>query len=222
MAHVISQRRLWPELLDAGLAIARTGGRPYRLPDLAKAQDLFVCQNDWKSFEQCFAQLDHFWDVRGTPRWGFEFILKLALMYDANALDRWTCAQRAEFALSALTGVLVGARADTFGVADLSPLLNARNPKLKLLAAASVVAGPPTQDISCEFEERWVHLTTGGINPADAIWMAGMLLKQAVHQRYRTEGTIHNHQARLRYIERRPEAALGWPMNPGFPSGAMG
>src|ERR1017187_5653761 len=52
-------------------------------------------------------------------------------------------------------------------------------------------------------------LVAGGFEAADATWMTGMRIKLAIHERYRLEHRREQEAARLRYLEKNPDGAMG-------------
>ena len=71
-------------------------------------------------------------------------------------------------------------------------------------------AAPSTSAKNYEFRPA---STEGGIEPADAIWMLGLRIKNAIHGRYGLEDGIKNEGARLRYVAQNPDSAPGGPRN---------
>jgi hypothetical protein len=75
-------------------------------------------------------------------------------------------------------------------------ILRSKNAAIKCLAAASVIHASE-QDPPKPVRDCIAALTQGGIAPSDAIWMAGVRIKNTIHQRYRIEHELPKVEARL-------------------------
>ncbi len=55
----------------------------------------------------------------------------------------------------------------------------------------------------------WEDLRRAGVAPAEAIWLAAVPVKEAVHARFRAQHRLENARVEARMIERNPNRALG-------------
>src|SRR5262249_3394127 len=151
----------------------------------------------------------------GGGRFGFGFVLKLFARSNPAALDRWLRSHKPPDPY--LAPVVPTLAEDLVWQCESEvlarTLLRLTNPLVRCLGAAAILyhpfrSSPPHTCARC-FE----IFSAGGIDAADAIWMVSLRLKDAVHTRYRCTDQLPKLQARRRYVEASPEAAVGGAHN---------
>jgi len=184
---------------------------PFTPADLGLAQAITRARLDWETFRDAVLRLEHPYDVCPGGRFGLRFAAGMALGIDAQALDGWVRSRPNHPALAIAGRAVVEALFAGTRQAAARSLLAARNPTLRCLAAASIVWPGSRQEAPRKIGDCWQTLVDSGIEPGDALWMAGFRLKDAIHARYRFEHRLEESEAQLRSLERDPAAAQGGP-----------
>jgi hypothetical protein len=184
---------------------------PTHVYEHAAAQALLQQPLSWKTLEYATAVISNPHRVGGGGRFGFRFVVKLFARTNVAGLDRWI--RRNKVADPRLAAV-VGALADDLiwqGSSETLArrLLQSANPLIRCLGAAAILHHPLRTAPPHTYGECCRIFTAGGIDAADAIWMASPRLKNAIHARYGGEHSLPQIRARRRYIEIKPDAAIG-------------
>jgi hypothetical protein len=193
-------------LFDAAVMSDSALPRSTQISELALGQWISRSTLEWSTFDGAVFRIGH--PDRVLGRFGLSFAARIILCAEPGVIDGWIAAHPNHPAIS-----VVGSAALTMvfpfdDVAAVSPLLESQTIAIKCLGAASIVCpvGPQTP---LSFRECRKELVAAGFTPADATWMTGMRIKNAVHARYRIEHGREQSAARLRYLEQKPDKTIG-------------
>ncbi len=173
------------------------------------AQWVSGAQFNWPTFDRAVHRIGHP-DIGISPgRYGLTFAAKIIAAIEPRAIDRWIKAHRNRLRVATIASAMLPSMydPDIFGRATL--LLRSRIPALKCVAAAVYVCPMFRQSPFEDFRECRNSLIANGIDPGDATWMMAYRIKGAIHSRYWAEHQLEQAQARLRYLEANPDAAMG-------------
>jgi hypothetical protein len=180
-----------------------------RLDAVAFVQWLSSTTTTWDTLSLALSHVEHGHRFIGGDRYGLVFTARIVLALDAHAIDACISANPNRQRLAAIGSAAVAMVLPFNGKARPAALLRSRNAAIRSIGAAALVSpleimGPPLSFHDCR-----AALVAGGIAPSDATWMTGLRIKEAIHQRYRLEDGRKKESARLRYVEQKPEAAIG-------------
>jgi hypothetical protein len=164
---------------------------------------------NWFTFDRAVYRIGHP-DIGISPgRYGLTFASKIVAAIEPRAIDRWITRHRNRLRVATIASAMLTSMydADILGRATL--LLKSRVPALKCLAAAFYVCPIFPQSSLDSFRDCRKSLVANGIDPGDATWMMAYRIKGATHGRYWVQHQLEQAQARLRYLEAKPEAAMG-------------
>jgi hypothetical protein len=194
------------EILDAAINCDTAIPHQIGVAELALAQWLTRATLEWNTFNAAVSRLEH--PDRIFGRFGLGFAAPIILSTDTNAIDRWIESHPDHPALAVIGSAALTMVFPFDTQADVAPLLKSKNVAVKCLGAASIVCpvglGPPVS-----FRDCHKALIAAGFAAADATWMTGIRIKNAIHQRYWLEHQQVQNSARLRYVEQNPDEATG-------------
>jgi hypothetical protein len=206
-----------PELLaEAFDAAVRCDGQTPRQTDISNvALGQWIARSTlaWSTFDQAVAHIGHPTHVFGG--FGLKFVARVLICTDPSVIDTWISGHPDHPAIS-----IIGSAALTMVFpfdhgAAVAPLLKSTTPAIKCLGAAAIVCPLGIQP-ELSLHDCHKTLIDAGFTPADAIWLSGMRIKNAIHARYRIEHGREQNTARLRYIEKNPDKAIGGIRNAQF------
>lgn len=207
VSAVREQREQIPllKLLNAAVECDSAIPRQMQAGELAFGQWISRSTLEWSTFNSAGFRIGH--PDRVLGRFGLGFVARIILCTEPGVIDDWIAAHPDHPAIS-----IIGSAALTMvfpfdDVAAVGPLLESENIAIKCLGAASIVC-PVGLQTPC-FRDCHKALIAGGFTPADATWMTGMRIKNAVHARYKIEHGCEQNTARLRYLEQSPDKAIG-------------
>ncbi len=196
--------RLLAGVLDSSRRIAW----PVNMQALATAQALARGTLDWELLHAASQYVVHPSHLSTDDRYGLKFATRVVLRLDPRSLARWIADASVIQALAAV------ARA---GVEDLwldrdgtaHRLARTGNALFKAAAAAILCLDRDEQGPHRSYREIHRILVKEGVATADAIWLAGLQLKEAVHERYRRNGGCGDQLRHLDFLRAHPERAVG-------------
>ena len=196
-------------ILNTAASLDDASRRPATLDAIASSQWVTNAKLAWVDLQNACYRLGHPW-IDGSGVFGFAFVVKCVLRLDPSTIDRWVAAHPQAPSLATIATVLART---AMRAGALRPLLKSDVPALRLMAAAALVSPvfPPRRPIGVG--DVLPALNTGGTDAGDAIWIAGSLIKEAIHGRYRLQGGRKETTARRDYLDRHPENAFGGARN---------
>jgi hypothetical protein len=195
-------------VLDAVVKCDAAIPRQVRPGAMALAQWLSRARLDWSTFDTAVVRLGHPDDLLGGGRFGLRFAARAVLSTDPCVIDDWIAAHPDDPAIATIGSAALSMVFPFDGEAMVAPLLESKNVGIKCLAAASIVC-PVGLGSPLSFHDCHKALVAANFTAADATWMTGMRIKNAVHARYRIEHAREQNSARLRYLEQNPDKAIG-------------
>lgn len=206
---------LLPEgVLDAAFAASgRLAGHRFRMQELAVAQALLSAPLSRKTLEDGLTLAGRPHAAGGFFRHGWNFAVRLYARANLAALDRWIARQQvADVRLAAIVATLAEDLMWQAHSGELARrLLKSRIPLLKCLAAGAVIDLPLHVGPRKTYAQCYEIFREAGIDAADSTWIAAEALKQLVHSRYRIKSRLPQIDARRRYLDDHPEAAMHGP-----------
>jgi hypothetical protein len=204
-------RRLPATALEAAFEASGQLSHQTHVYEHAAAQALLQQPLNWQALEDVTAVISNPRRVGGGGRFGIRFVVKLFGRTNIAGLDRWI--RRNKVADPRLAAV-VGALADDLIWQNNSEtlarrLLHSENPLIRCLGAAAILHHPLRTAPPRTYGECCRIFTSGGLDATDAIWMASPKLKNAIHAHYWGEHRLPQIRARRRYVESKPDAAIG-------------
>ena len=167
----------------------------------------------WTTFDRAVHRIGHP-DIGISPgRYGLGFVAKIIAALDPRALDIWIKRHPNRQRVATIASAALPSAFDPDIIDRATLLLGSRIPALKCLAAALYVCPIFPEPSLDDFPDCRRALVANGIDPGDATWMMAYRIKNAIHARYRTKHQLESAQARLRYLESNPEAAIGGRRN---------
>ena len=160
---------------------------------------------EWSTFDSAVFRIGH--PDRVLGRFGLGFAARIILCVDPGVIDDWIAAHPDHPAISVIGSAALTMVFPFDDVAAVGPLLESETIAIKCLGAASIVC-PVGLQTPLGFCDCHKALVAAGFTPADATWMTGMRIKNAVHARYRIEHGREQNTARLRYLEQNPTKQL--------------
>jgi hypothetical protein len=194
------------QLLDAAVRCDSAIPRQMQVGELAFGQWISRSSLEWSTFETAAHRIDH--PDRVLGRFGLGFAARVILCAEPSVTDDWIAAHPDHPAISVIGSAALTMVFPFDDVAGVGRLLESKNIPIKCLGAASIVC-PVALETQLNFPDCHKALVAGGFTPADAIWMTGMRIKNAVHARYRVEHGREQNTARFRYLEQNPGKAIG-------------
>lgn len=201
------------EAFDAAVRCDSQTSRQTDISNVALGQWITRSTLTWNTFHQAVVHIGHPTHVFGS--FGLKFVTRVFLCIDPSVIDTWISRHPDHHAIS-----IIGSAALTMVFpfdhgAAVAPLLKSATPAIKCIGAAAIVCPVGMQP---ELSLRDCHktLVDAGFAPADAIWMSGMRIKNTIHARYRIEHGREQNTARLRYLEKNPDKAIGGIRNAKF------
>jgi hypothetical protein len=196
----------FPRVLDGAVRCDIAIPRQIDVGELALSQWLSRATLEWSTFDAAVFRIGH--PDRVLGHFGLGFAARAILATDAKVIDDWISAHP-DHPTVAVIGTAALSMVFPFDhEAAVAPLLESTNVAIKCLGAASIVCpvglGSPLSLRDCH-----KALVAAGFAAADATWMTGTRIKNAVHARYRIEHGREQDSARLRYVEQNPEKAMG-------------
>ena len=193
------------QLLDVAAALDDQFRRPPTLDVLSASQWLTGARLQWSDFQVATGRLQHPW-LDSSGIFGFFFVARAVLRVDPGAVGRWVIAHPHRPALASIAGLLsrLAMRAGA-----LTSLLGSEVPSFRLVAAAALVSPVFPPATPTKVRDILTTLVRHGFDQGDAVWIAGLLIKEAVHSRYQLEDGQEKSTARLKYLERKPKEAFG-------------
>lgn len=205
----LEARRAHPslqEVLGAAVTCDRAIPQETGVYELALSQWLSRATLDWNTFDTAKVRIEH--PDRVFGHFGLGFVIRIVFRVASHIVDEWIIAHPDHPTLAVIGSTALKMVGPFDGAPALSALFESNNIAIKCLAAASLVCSigrqPPSSLGACH-----KSLVAAGFAPADATWMTGMRIKNAIHARYRNEHTRQQSGARLRYVEQHPEQAVG-------------
>jgi hypothetical protein len=202
----LRHRLSWQAVLDAANERDKTKSTQVSLNTLAFTQWIARAPMGWQTFDHA-AHCLSYPNWHGGGRYGLEFTAKIVLAICPKAVDAWIETHTDSSAVAVIGGAAASMQLQKVRVTV--SLLSSRTPALRSLAAVALVYPGIPDEPMLEFRNCWRALTGGGISEGDATWMMGLRLKESVHARYRAEQNLERGHARLRHLEKSPEAANG-------------
>jgi hypothetical protein len=196
------------KVLDAVVKCDTAIPRQVRPGAIAFAQWLSRARLEWGTFDTAVFRLGHPDDLVGGGRFGLWFAARAILSADPSVVDDWIVAHPDHLAIATIGSAALSMVFPFDDEAMVAPLLASKNVGIKCLAAASIVC-PVGLDPPSSFRDCHRALVAAGFKAADATWMTGMRIKNAIHARYWIEHGREQDAARLRYVEQNPDKAMG-------------
>jgi hypothetical protein len=200
-AHLSLQK-----LFDAAVACDRAIPQEIGVDDLALSQWISRATLDWNNFNAAVVRIGH--PDRIFGHFGLGFVVRIIFRVDPGAMEDWIAAHLDHPTVAVIGSAALNMVFPFDGKAATPALLESKNVAVKCLGAASLVC-PVGQEPLSSLSDCHKSLVAAGFTPADATWMTGMRIKNAIHARYRTEHAREQTGARLRYVEEHPEQAMG-------------
>jgi hypothetical protein len=212
------RRRRYPRrriiaILDAAAQCETKIKGPISLDILAFAQWISRSQLSWGTFHDAVTRVERVYDTSIRGNFGLKFAARIILAVDPHAIDAWIAKRVGQPIVAVIGSAVVNAVAFADSRDRLIPLLASRTPAIECLAAASLIYPNPFRPAAVNYRDGHRVLVKGGIASGDATWMMGLRMKEAIHHRYRLEDRREKSEARLHYLERNPDAAIGGPHN---------
>ena len=197
-------------IFDAAVKCDTAIPRQVRVGELALAQWLTGATLEWGTFEAAVYRIGHPDHILG--RFGLSFVAKIVLCTDTSIIDDWIVTHPNHPAVAVIGSATLSMVFPFDAQANIEPLLKSRNAAIKCLGAASIVC-PIGLQPPLNFRDCHTGLVAAGFAAADATWMTGMRIKNAVHSRYWIEHGREQDSARLSYVEQNPDKAIGGRRN---------
>ena len=210
IAYLGRRRRLRLNKVFA-MAFAREAKtrQPVRLDAVAFAQWLSGATTNWDTLTLALSHVEHGHRFIGSGRYGLAFTARIVIGLDARAVDACIRANPNRQRLTAIGNSALAIIFPFDGKPRPAALLRSRNAAIQSIGAAALISLREIMGVPLGFRDCQAMLVAGGIAPSDATWMMGLRIKEAIHQRYRLEDALRNEAARLRYVEKNPQAAMG-------------
>jgi hypothetical protein len=213
IAHLGRRRLRLDKVFAAAFAREAKTSHPVRLDAVAFVQWLSGTTTNWNTLMLALAHVERGHRFMGGGRYGLSFAARIVLSLDARAIDACIRANPNKQRLAAIGDAAHAMIFPFDGKARPTALLRSRNAALRAIGAATLISPLRIMGAPLSFRSCWSVLVAGGIAPSDATWMMGLRLKEAIHQRYRLEDGRKNDTARLRYVEKNPQEAMGGAKN---------
>jgi hypothetical protein len=183
--------------------------KPISLDILAFAQWISGSQIGWDAFRDAVTSVEraHAPPIHG--HFGLKFVARIILSFDPHAIDAWIAKRAGQPVVAIIGSAVVNAVAFADTQTHVVRLLGSRTPAIQCLAAASLILPNPFRPVAADYRDGHRMLVEGGIAPGVATWMMGLRIKDTIHQRYGLEHRREQWEARLRYLEQNPDAAMG-------------
>jgi hypothetical protein len=194
------------KILDAAVKCDTAIPRQVRVDEIALAQWLTRATLEWSTFDAAVSRIGH--PDRVLGRFGLGFAARVILGTDTSAIDGWIAAHPDHPAVAVIGSAALTMVFPFDTQAAVAPLLESKNAAIKCLGAASIVC-PVGLKAPSSFRDCHRTLVAAGFAVADATWMTGMRIKNAVHARYRIEHGREQDSARLLYVDQNPDKAMG-------------
>lgn len=146
-------------------------------------------------------------------RYGLVFTVRVVLSLDVRAVEDYIRANINNESLEAIGNAAFAMVFPFEGKARLVPLLQSHNAALRSIGVAAFISPLEIMGAPLGLHDCHEALVANGIEPSDATWMVGVRIKEAIHQRYYLEHAQKTNTARLRYVEKNPEDAMGGARN---------
>ncbi len=212
----LSQRhrgpRYWINVLDAAAKYEGKSRQPAPLDALAFAQWISRSELDWSTFLDAESRIERPYAPAIHGRFGLKFVAQIVLAVDPRSVDDWIAKHSGAPMLAVLGSAAVNIVFANDGATRVASLLGSRTPAIQCLGAAALVCPHPFRP-ALSYCDAQRALVAGGISAEDAVWMMGLRIKNLIHQRYGLEYTREQCEARSRYIELKPDAAIGGARN---------
>lgn len=186
---------------------------PIRADVVAFVQWLSSATTSWDTLTRGLSQVEHGRSFMSGRRFGLAFAARIVLSLDTHAIDVCIKVNPNRQRLAAIGDAVLAMVLPFDGKARPAALLPSRNAAIQSIGAAALLSPFEIMGTPLSFRNCRVALIAGGVAPSDATWMMGLRIKNAIHQRYRLEHARSNDLARLRYVEKNPQAAVGGPRN---------
>ena len=186
---------------------------PVRLDAVAFAQWLASATTSWDTLTLALSNVEHGHVFVGGGRYGLAFTARIVIALDARAVDACIRANPNSQHLTVIGNAALAMVFPFDGKARPAALLRSRNAAIRSIGAAALISPLEIMSARLCFRDCQAMLVASGIAPSDATWMMGVRIKEAIHQRYRLEDALKNEAARLRYVEKNPQAAMGGVRN---------
>ncbi|WP_176059079.1 hypothetical protein [Paraburkholderia sp. BCC1876] len=180
--------------------------RQTRVDELSLGQWISHSTPGRETFQLAVARLGHPDRVFGG--YGLTFVTRIVLKADPSVVDDWISANPDDAACSVIGGAALSMVFPFDEDTAVQSLLRSSNVAIKYLGAAAVVFPVGVQE-PMNLRDCHRTLINSGFTAADAIWMAAVRIREAVYARNRSEHGRQQNAARLGYIERVPEKAIG-------------
>ena len=177
------------------------------LDAVAFAQAMTGAKIGWDSFQYAASNLRAS-GTRFYGDFGLIFAIRVVLAANPDAVDIWIGKHPNEPVLAAVGRVVTEHLLFEPDEAFALSLLKSRRTLVQCLGAAFLIY-ERRPEARLGVGKCWQMLVDAGIEAGDAIWMVGARLKDAIHQRYGLEDRIEKNNARLDFLRRKPEAAVG-------------
>jgi hypothetical protein len=213
IAYLDNRRLRLDKVFAAAFAREAKTSHPVRPDAVAFVQWLSSATTNWNTLRLALDHVERGHRFMGGGRYGLSFTARIILSLDARAIDACICANPNKQRLAAIGNALHSMVFPFDGKARPTVLLRSRNAAIRTIGAVALISPLGIMGAPLSFRSCWSVLVAGGIAPSDATWMMGLRLKDAIHQRYRLEHGRVNETARLHYVEKNPQAAMGGAEN---------
>jgi hypothetical protein len=193
-------------VLDTAAQTDSTIPRQAGFDELALGQWITQAKLSWETLDAAVSLIDH--PTRALGRFGLSFVIRIVLRVEPSVIDNWINSHPEHPTISVVGSAALAMVFPFDERADVSSLLGSGTPAIKSLGAAALVR-PIGLESKLSFRDCHKALVAAGFAPADAIWMTGLRIKNAVHARYRIEHAREQHNARQQYLEQNPDKAMG-------------
>jgi len=180
--------------------------RQPRVDELSLGQWISHSKPGREAFQLAVARLEHPDRVFGG--YGLAFVIRIVLKARPSVVDDWISANPDDAACSVIGGAALSMVFPFDEDTAVQSLLRSSNVAIKYLGAAAVVFPVGVQE-PMNLRDCHRTLVNAGFAAADAIWMAAVRIREAVYGRNRGEQGRQQNAARLGYIGRFPEKAIG-------------
>ncbi|AET91846.1 hypothetical protein BYI23_B012390 [Burkholderia sp. YI23] len=174
--------------------------------EVALAQWISRAAYSRETFEAAITRIRYPERVLGG--YGLSFVTKLILVVAPSLIDEWISSNANDPACAVIGATALRCVLPFDEEPATSLLFLSKNTAIRCLGAAAIVH-PPGFEKALSLRDCHRALVDAGFSPADAIWMTGVRIREAVFRRNRGEGGSHQHIARLKLLERFPEEASG-------------
>lgn len=211
--QIAKKPRQIQEFLSRSLSMAKPIDERSSAVALALAKALKNGTLSWGSSRTACSCVAHPYDVSFGRNYGFAFACRLAIRLNPSAVGKWIDIIESS---PPLLVTLIRSAVDDLWVNKVRAtncLLRTGNPFLISMAAAMIAAPHHDRPLKNTYKDAFDVIEGAGVDSGDAVWLAGLQLKEVVHERNRLEGRVDQNLHNLSVVNANPEKALGGASN---------